>query len=98
MMGRRRFHTISVSVDASEVLEELDDDDLLQELRDRKRGVSSLDLTEGLLGSDWFARLRWHLERGECHHALAMLDSEAVRGLVADEARAAQYAEAPRLH
>jgi hypothetical protein len=79
--------TVNVSVDVSDVLDELSNEDLRDELVARRTGVP----LEGV-GSDWFERMRWFLLRRDVNSALAMLESEAVRGLVAEEARAAQYA------
>jgi hypothetical protein len=69
---RRRYRSIEVSVDVSDVLEGLDDEDLVEELKSRRRHMP----LDGLVGSDWFDRMRWFLLRGDASSALAMVEAE----------------------
>lgn len=85
-MSRRRYSTVSVSVDVSDMLDEIETEELQEELK-RRGGVLSG------ISSDWVDRLRYYLDRGDIHGARAMLVSEEVLAMVGAEARAAQYAQ-----
>jgi hypothetical protein len=71
-MRRRRFSTIDISVDASDVLDQLDTEDLVEEVKKRRRHMP----LDGLVGSDWLDRMRWFLLRGDASSALAMVEAE----------------------
>lgn len=88
---KRRLKQISIhtEIDLDEAFEQIEDEDLVAEMR--RRGKEYLGPL-ATVGSDWFDRMRWFLLRGDANAALAMLDSEIVRNMISDEARAAQLA------
>ncbi len=89
-MGRRRYSSVSVyvDVDVSDVLDEIETEDLRAELQSRRDGGGGLGVT-----SEWIDRLRFYIDHDDIHGARAMLVSSEVQALVSEEARAAQYAD-----
>lgn len=72
MRRRWRTTTVDVSVDISDVLDNIDTEDLVEELVSRRRHVP----LDGMVGSDWFDRMRWFLLRRDTDSALAMVEAE----------------------
>jgi hypothetical protein len=64
----RGYRTITVDIDARDVLRELSDDDLRDELR--KRNAHTLDVFD----DDAIEELRSLLMRGNVHEALVLID------------------------
>lgn len=71
MSRRYRSSAVTVTVDVSEVINEIEDEDLLAELKARKLGAS----TSSTIDSDWLDRLRWFLQQRDVNGAMAMVEA-----------------------
>lgn len=82
--ARRRYSSVSATVDLEDVFSEIDDDDLKEEYRERFGG-------EGAVDFDLLGEIEWHLLRGGVQDALALISSAQRASQVSDDMRQRQF-------
>jgi hypothetical protein len=86
MVSRSKWRgTVSIDVDLNTVLEEIDTEALVEELRARNKAVSAP------VSFDLLDELHFCLRRGKVQDALALIDSALNARIISDAQRQAQF-------